>query len=60
MEGGKKSYIAPAVTVVIFKAERGYVLSDFALFDQTESTDMTESYSVRQGWGDSETNSFWD
>ena len=60
MKREKKTYIAPAITIVSFVAEYGYVVSTFTIFDRSENTDMTETYSVREGWGDSENNSFWD
>lgn len=58
----KKSYLAPQLTAVSFKSERGFAASGgefntFVLWGQ--STDESERMGLRDGWGDNSSNSFW-
>lgn len=65
MENRKKSYEAPRLTVVGFKAERGYAasgpfeLDEFLLWDNDQSTEQMESYTTGNGWNEG-SNHFWD
>ena len=60
----KKSYLAPQLTAVSFKSERGFAaslensFSTFNLWSQS-SADLSEQMGVRSGWGDGDGNSFW-
>lgn len=60
----KKSYLAPQLTAVSFKSERGFAaslensFSTFNLWSQS-SSDLSEQMGVRSGWGDNSSNSFW-
>ena len=57
----KKTYLAPQLTAVSFKSERGFAASGefntFVLWGQ--STDESERMGLRSGWGDNSSNSFW-
>lgn len=62
----KKSYLAPQLTAVSFKSERGFANSTgesvpytLHLFDGYSNGERMESYSTRSGWGDGDGNSFW-
>lgn len=57
----KKSYIAPQMQVVSFKVEQGFVGSNFAqlLFWSTPTVDQVEDYSIRSGWTDDGSNTFF-
>ena len=62
MKDNKKEYTAPALTVVTFKAERGYVLSglvDQLMLWENDSQDNMENYETGNGWN-SGNNHFWD
>ena len=62
----KKTYIIPTMTAVEIRAERGYAESGngvpqaglIELFYGSGSGE-TESFTVREGWGDDDYNSFW-
>ena len=60
----KKAYLAPQLTAVSFKSERGFAASGpstvyfLNLFDGA-SGEQVESYSTRSGWGDDAGNSFF-
>ena len=62
----KKTYIIPMMTAVEIRAERGYAESVngvpqaglIELFYGSGSGE-TESFTVRDGWGDDGSNSFW-
>ena len=56
----RKTYIAPRLTVVSFKVERGYAesLTFFTALPVEEP--YTEDYSVHDGWGSGNSNTFWD
>ena len=55
----KNQYIAPELTVVEFKVERGYVLSNFAdlLFWESTDNEQVEAYQEHDIWNDG--NGFW-
>lgn len=56
----KKTYEAPALTVVTFKTERGYALSSLAVWRTDEDgDDQMEDYTTGNGWN-SGSNTFWD
>lgn len=62
----KKGYLAPRLTVVCFKTERGYALSfeSLTLWDEADLTyyadgQQMEDYSTGNGWN-SGSNHFWD
>lgn len=57
----KKTYVAPQMQVVSFKVEQGFVGSNFAqlLFWTTPEVTQVEDYSVRSGWDDDASNSFF-
>lgn len=62
MKDNKKAYTAPVLTVVTFKAERGYVLSglvDQLMLWENDSQDSMENYETGNGWN-SGNNHFWD
>ena len=52
----RKQYTAPQLTVVTFKAERGYALStplfDELLFWETEQSEQVEAYADHEVWND--------
>lgn len=59
----KKSYLAPQLTAVSFKSERGFaasggVFNTFVVWGQS-TTDESEQMGLRSGWGDNNSNSFW-
>lgn len=59
----KKSYLAPQLTAVSFKSERGFAasvgeFSTFVVWGQS-SNDESERMGLRNGWGDNSGNSFW-
>ena len=57
----KKSYLAPQLTAVSFKSERGFAASpSFSTFNFWSQSDYNESeqMGLRSGWGDNN-NSFW-
>lgn len=58
----KKSYLAPQLTAVSFKSERGFAASGeintLVVWGQS-STDESEKMGLRSGWGDNSSNSFW-
>lgn len=59
----KKSYLAPQLTAVSFKSERGFAasggeFSTFVVWGQS-SNDESERMGLRSGWGDNSNNSFW-
>lgn len=60
----KKTYIIPTMTAVEIRAERGFAESGvppaglIELFYGSGSGE-TESFIVREGWGDDGSNSFW-
>ena len=63
----KKSYLAPQLTAVSFKSERGFANSPggsvpyyLHLFDGYSTGERMESYSTRSGWGNDASNSFFD
>ena len=59
----KKAYTPPCLTVVSFKAERGFALSglfgEFIFWDDSEGSDQMENYSTGNGWNEG-SNHFWD
>lgn len=60
----KKSYLAPQLTAVSFKSERGFAASlgnSFSTFNFWSQSDYNESerMGLRDGWGDGDGNSFW-
>lgn len=62
----KKSYLAPQLTAVSFKSERGFANSTgesvpytLHLFDGYSTGERMELYSTRSGWGNDNNNSFW-
>ncbi len=58
----KKSYLAPQLTAVSFKSERGFAASggEFSTFVVWgQSTDESERMGVRSDWGDNSSNGFW-
>lgn len=62
----KKTYIIPTMTAVEIRAERGFAESGngvpqeglIELFYGSGSGE-TESFTVREGWGDDDYNGFW-
>ena len=61
----KKEYTAPQLTAVNVKSERGYAastpLTSIFLWDNSWGTSQQlEDYSVKSGWTDDGSNSFWD
>lgn len=61
----KKPYQVPSLTAVVFRAERGYLVSGetMRLFNENDgmgdgSHEPMESYSEQSGWGSG--GSFWD
>ncbi len=68
----KKEYIAPALTVVTFRQERGYALSgesqgtprtgflELMLMDNNDNYRETETFSTHDTWTQSNGNAFWD
>lgn len=68
----KKEYIAPALTVVTFRQERGYVYSgetqgtprtgflELMLMDNNDNYRETETFSTHDTWTQSNGNAFWD
>lgn len=62
MKSNKKEYTAPALTVVTFRAERGYVISglvDQLMFWEDNSQNSMENYETANDWN-SGSNHFWD
>ena len=62
----KQQYISPGLTVVEFRSERGYAISQLTpsndmleLLFQEENNRETETFIVHDGWADNEQNSFW-
>ena len=62
----KQQYISPGLTVVEFRSERSYAISQLTpsndmleLLFQEEGNRETETFIVRDGWADNEQNSFW-
>lgn len=60
----KTAYVAPGITSVSIKAERGYALSfpELTLWDLNESaygSQQMEAYETGNGWN-SGSNHFWD
>lgn len=55
----KKTYIAPRLVAVSFKVEHGYAdsLTFCALIPEEEP--YTEDYTVHEGWGSGNSNTFW-
>ncbi len=59
-DNDKKQYMAPQLTVVTFRAERGYassIISSVSLWESPEAEQM-ESYNQREGWT-SGSDGFW-
>ena len=59
----KKEYTAPQLTAVNVKSERGYAASAYSslmFWDALMGSQQLEDYSVRSGWDDDGSNSFWD
>ena len=61
----KKEYIAPQLTVVSFKSERGYAMSNgtpladfFQLFDCADEQQVQESWTEHSTWDNSGDNFF--
>lgn len=65
MENNEKSYEAPRLTVVSFKTERGYSMSnpielnEILLWDNEQSPEHMEPYTTVNGWIEG-SNHFWD
>lgn len=60
MNTEKKQYVAPELTVVTFKTERGYALSgalESLSFWETGDADQMEDYSEHSDWHES--GGFW-
>lgn len=59
----KKDYMAPQLTVVTFKAEVGYAGSHtmemLTFWDDAQESEQMETYSMVDGWGSGDNNSFW-
>ncbi|MBP5527077.1 MAG: hypothetical protein J6X79_01335 [Bacteroidales bacterium] len=58
----KKEYVAPKLTVVSFKMEKGYASSivDMVTFwDNSQDANQMESYETGNGWNTG-SNAFWD
>lgn len=63
----KQHYIFPRLTVVEFRGERGYAISQLTppdnmleLLFQEENNRETETFVIRDGWvEDNEQNTFW-
>ena len=66
----KKTYIAPALTVVTFRAERGYSLSGTPegtprdgflelMFMDNDNYQETETFSQHSTWTQENSSSFW-
>jgi len=62
----KQQYISPGLTVMEFRSERSYAISQLTpsndmleLLFQEENNRETETFIVRDGWADNEQNSFW-
>ncbi len=62
----KQQYISPGLTVVEFRSERSYAISQLTpsndmleLLFQEENNRETETFIVRDEWADNEQNSFW-
>ena len=60
----KKTYLAPQLTAVSFKSERGFAASGpstvtFLYLLDGASGEQVESYSTRSGWGDDANNNFF-
>lgn len=62
----KQQYISPGLTVVEFRSERSYAISQLTpsndmleLLFPEENNRETETFIVRDGWADNEQNSFW-
>ena len=63
MNNEKKPYVAPRLTAVTFRCERGYAASgplqelDMWLFE-SDGNEQMENYSTHSGWESSD-NHFW-
>lgn len=64
----KKTYIIPAMAVVEVRCEKGFAESSVIGVPQVELIELlnyeansqeTETFSVRDGWGDEPSNGFW-
>lgn len=59
----RKAYLAPQLTAVSFRSERGFAATgEFSLlsvWNQGESSRETENMGVRSDWNDNTSNGFW-